>query len=747
MNINGLLFFCFLRCSFLCLLGFPLAVFAQSGSTADGFVYATASGAVTITGYTGSGGAITIPSNFGGIPVTSIGNSAFQNKISISSLTIPSSVTSIGVAAFAGCTGLTTLSFAAPSSLRSISDNAFNGCTGLTGSLTIPSGVTSIGTAAFAGCNGLTGNLTLSNSLTSIGGYAFWNCTGITGSLTIPGSVISVGVYAFQFCRKLTGLVFASPSSLTSIGTSAFDNCTGLTGSLTIPSSVTTINGLAFFGCSGLTSLNFASPSKLSMISNSAFEKCTALTGKLTIPSSVATISRAAFRDCRGLTSLSFASPSKLDIISDDAFSLCTGLTGSVTFPRNLRIIGSTAFQRCDGITRVLFLGRGSPEIRYNAFLYTDNLQKVYYLSSAADFHPRAVEGKTAEVLADPIITAQPASRTVNAGTSVTFEVNDTGFELTYQWQKNGTPIPDATKASYTIDAATPSDAGSYAVVLTNVYGLVTSNTAILIVDSVAIPTSNPSAYLSNVSIRTALTADQMVIVGFSVPGVSKPILLRAAGPVLTQFGLSAAMDDPQLALYQGTTLISSNDNWEDSLAATFSRLGAFPFIAGSRDAALLPALSGGGYTVIATGSGAGVVLVEVYDAGISTAQRFTSLSARNRVGTGANILIAGFSLSGEGKRNLLIRAVGPTLGVFGVPSVLTDPKLEIYQGSTKIGENDNWSSMLSTTFSSVGAFGLTAGSKDAAITVSLPAGGYTVQVSGADGGVGEALVEVYELP
>jgi hypothetical protein len=140
-------------------------------------------------------------------------------------------------------------------------------------------------------------------------------------------------------------------------------------------------------------------------------------------------------------------------------------------------------------------------------------------------------------------------------------------------------------------------------------------------------------------------------------------------------------------------------------------------------------------------------VLVEGYDVGTGDAQRFTGLSARNRVGTGANILIAGFSLSGEGMRNLLIRAVGPTLGGFGVPGVLSDPKLEIYQGSTKIGENDNWSSMLSNAFSSVGAFQLTPGSKDAAITISLPANAYTVQVSGADGGVGEALVEIYELP
>jgi hypothetical protein len=78
---------------------------------------------------------------------------------------------------------------------------------------------------------------------------------------------------------------------------------------------------------------------------------------------------------------------------------------------------------------------------------------------------------------------------------------------------------------------------------------------------------------------------------------------------------------------------------------------------------------------------------------------------------------------------------------------VLTDPMLEIYSGSTKIAENDNWSATLAASAASVGAFALTAGSKDAAITVSLPAGGYTVQVSGVDSGVGEAIVEIYELP
>ena len=102
---------------------------------------------------------------------------------------------------------------------------------------------------------------------------------------------------------------------------------------------------------------------------------------------------------------------------------------------------------------------------------------------------------------------------------------------------------------------------------------------------------------------------------------------------------------------------------------------------------------------------------------------------------------------NGSGTRDLLIRAIGPKLVDFGVTGNLADPKLELYSGNTKIDQNDNWSSSLSSVFSSAGAFSLTPGSKDAAITVSLPAGGYTVQVSGADGGVGEAIVEIYELP
>jgi len=107
-----------------------------------------------------------------------------------------------------------------------------------------------------------------------------------------------------------------------------------------------------------------------------------------------------------------------------------------------------------------------------------------------------------------------------------------------------------------------------------------------------------------------------------------------------------------------------------------------------------------------------------------------------------------GFTIAGTGTRNLLIRAAGPSLAALGVGGTLADPKLEIFDSrNVVIGSNDTYAPALASVFASVGAFGFVPGATDAALTVSLPPGGYTVQVSGADGGTGTAIVEVYELP
>ena len=148
-----------------------------------------------------------------------------------------------------------------------LGDYAIEGCRGLT-SLTLPSSVTSIGGSAFSGCSGLT-SLTIPSGVTSIGARTFWGCSGLT-SLTLPSGVTSIGWYAFLGCSGLTS--FTIPSCVTSIGNSAFQACSGLT-SLTIPSGVTSIGESAFSGCSGLTSI-YLYPEKSPKLGEYVFDRC-----------------------------------------------------------------------------------------------------------------------------------------------------------------------------------------------------------------------------------------------------------------------------------------------------------------------------------------------------------------------------------------------------------------------------------------------------------------------------------------
>ena len=224
-------------------------------------------------------GAIVIPSTLGCRSVTSIGMGAFYGCDGLTSVTIPSSVTSIGVHAFDGCDGLTSVT--SPEGVTSIGDYAFKQCRSLT-SVTIPSSVTSIGDGAFADCSGLT-SVTIPSSVTSIGDLAFCYCSGLI-SVTIPEGVTSIGDGAFAYCGGLTSVTI--PSSVTSIGDLAFADCSRLT-SVTIPSSVTSIGNSAFYGCSGLMSVTI--PSSVTSIGDDAFADCSGLMS-VTIPSSVTSV-------------------------------------------------------------------------------------------------------------------------------------------------------------------------------------------------------------------------------------------------------------------------------------------------------------------------------------------------------------------------------------------------------------------------------------------------------------------------
>jgi hypothetical protein len=348
-------------------------------------------------------------------------------------------------------------------------------------------------------------------------------------------------------------------------------------------------------------------------------------------------------------------------------------------------------------------------------------------------------------------ILSQPASQVVEAGQPITLSVSASGFpQPTLQWLRGGIQIAGATKSSYVVQAAGKGDAGTYEVVVSNLIGT-TTHTVRSVPAAIEVV---PSSRLSNLSVRTTLAPAQVLTLGAVVAGQPKSFLIRAGGPALNAFGLQG-MADPRLDLFRGTSAPSgSNDDWSPALASVFQAVGAFPYGAGSRDAALNPALTGA-FTVEAKGSGPGTVLVEAYDVTGGNTGRLVNLSARNQVGTGDDILIAGFAISGRGSKQVLIRAVGPSLAGFGVSGFLSDPRLAIFSGAgTRLAENDNWGVRIGTAtlataanFSAVGAFPLNGGSRDAALLITLNAGAsYTVQVAGVNNTTGEALIEVYEV-
>ncbi|HEY0944528.1 MAG TPA: immunoglobulin domain-containing protein [Opitutaceae bacterium] len=360
-----------------------------------------------------------------------------------------------------------------------------------------------------------------------------------------------------------------------------------------------------------------------------------------------------------------------------------------------------------------------------------------------------------------PSVAAHPEDRTAVTGGTVTFEVVVAGTDpLSYQWLKDGVPIAGEKASALTLTNLTKAQAGDYSVTVSNPAGSAVSETARLVV-------VDPSR-LINASVRGLTRSDASpLIVGFVVGGSGRSLLVRAIGPSLAPLGVKECLPDPRINLFETIEergqIVASNDNWGDSnreqLRAAAAAVGASLEDA-SLDAALVAHVAGARTVhAIDTGGRSGITLVDLFDLDTDPENRIVNISARNFVGSGDQVLIAGFIVSGEAPKRLLIRGVGPGLARFDVPGRLGDPRIDVHTNrwegnvpvDTIVASNDDWSTggvaEMQAAFELTRAFPLPDASTDAALIVELPVGIYTVVLTGKGDETGEALIEVYEIP
>ena len=370
-------------------------------------------------------GAVNVPSEYNGKPVTKIDREAFKDCKAITSVTIPDSVTGIGSYAFKGCSGLTEVEIS--TGITEIWHGAFQGCASLT-TVIIPDGVTEIHSDAFEYCENLE-SLTIPGSVTEIDSSAFNYCNPDLVIVTPAYSVAHdyardnsikfklVGeadplryekrwdwgtddwVYGVKACSSVYSGEIIVPReykgySVIEILSGAFDGYTGIT-SITIPESVTMVYGDAFKGCTGIKEINV--PADVSYVDKELFEDtafykddsnwennvlyiCGILVeakeniaGTCVIKNGAKRIAQSAFADCTGITSVTI--PDSVIIIGNRAFENCTGLI-SITIPNSVTDIYTGAFENCTGLTSVT-IPDGVTYIGYEAFKDCTGLTSV----------------------------------------------------------------------------------------------------------------------------------------------------------------------------------------------------------------------------------------------------------------------------------------------------------------------------------------------------------------------------------
>lgn len=342
--------------------------------------------------------------------ITSIGDGVFLSNKSLTNLTLSSKVSSIGISAFSYCDNLkdvryyiyddlatyiqnghpdfyvggikyywndqeiTTLEI--PTSVTSIGNNAFYGCSGLT-TLNLPSNVTSIGDRAFGGCSNLT-SVDLPSSITKMGDFVFFYCEKLS-NVNLPSDITTISTGAFGGCSSLQNINL--PSGVTTIGDNAFSDCSNLT-NVTLPSALASIGDYAFSGCSNLTNVIF--PSAFTAIGNVAFSGCSNL-ANVTLSSNITSIGTYAFQNCINLKNLTISKD--VTSIKDIAFnnSYDDLELESVYVAWENPIEAGSFFDRINISNCTLYVPQGTKEAYANADVWKDFGNIIEYDATGID--------------------------------------------------------------------------------------------------------------------------------------------------------------------------------------------------------------------------------------------------------------------------------------------------------------------------------------------------------------------------
>lgn len=329
-----------------------------------------------------------IPAEIYGVPVTAIGDYAFNQRSDLARVTIPSSVTTIGRQAFGGCRSLT--------------------------QVVLPDSVTTLGQGVFSGCSGLT-SVTLSKNLTSIPRETFQTCSSLTG-VTLPEGITTIGRDAFAG-SAITSLTL--PDSVTTLENSSLSNCKSLT-SLYIPDSVTYLGEWALSYCTSLTSVRL--PNGIKTLPMRLFEGCISLENCV-IPDGVTQVR--------------------------DVFRFCTGLK-TVTIPASVTFIESGTFYGCDSLTDVYYGGTALQWSQIELGGLNDGLDQatIHFAESVAGF----TDVTTGDYYADAVQWAVNQGVTTGTGSNTFSPANTVtrAEAVTFLWRAAGSPAPASMTSPFT---------------------------------------------------------------------------------------------------------------------------------------------------------------------------------------------------------------------------------------------------------------------------------------------------------